>query len=176
VGVVRFAAGALALILSGGPSLAEEKEAVSREARDLATSIVAAHLHANDSESAEGQALRIELVEVQALYRRTLADSARGEDSGALQTLGAECQRLRPAVSRHADVAGARPGSDWPRIQAALAKLCSARDELAKPTAAAAKRATATSLLQESDRAMDAAAAPTAPTIRLLSPDRSRPR
>jgi len=171
----RLVVALVAVVLDSGPIGAEPRAPIRRDAQDVATLITRAHLSAEASEDPADRQLRLDLVNVQKLLRQTLADAIGARDSGALETLGAECRRLRPEILRRAQAAS-RVAEGWQRIDAAFSELCAKRDELATATDAASKGAIAAPLLERIEGTYDPTRAREAPTIRLPTPERaSRP-
>jgi hypothetical protein len=161
----------LVLFLAPLVASAEESTPIGRDARDVATAIVRAHLSAAASVDHAEQQLRMELIMAQKLLRRAIDDAARGRDSGALQILGAECQRLRPEVGERTRGSSTAAREGWVRIDAALAELCAEQGKLAAAGEPSRKHALGAALRERVERVHDPLAAQETPVIRLPSPD-----
>jgi hypothetical protein len=162
---IRIVFATLVLLLGSSSSSAESRAPIRRDAREVATLIARAHLGVAASEDPADRQLRTELVMVQELLRRALTDVARGEDSGALATLGAECDRLRPEVAHRALAPSGPARESWARIGAALTELCGLQGQIAASTEPSSRRARSEALLERMDRAYDPLRARETPTI-----------
>lgn len=171
----RRLATALLTTLLAGVALAQSRDPVPHQARDVATLITRAELGTGRGESPENRLLRVELIAVQKLFRQALLDATQRTDSGALAILGAECERLLPRVPVVPQVPSEAIPEDWQRIGGALALLCTKRNELTALTDPTAKAALAEPLLERVDRFLESSQKRVGPTIRFPEPLELRP-
>jgi hypothetical protein len=149
-----------------GAALAQPRDPVQGQARDVATLIGRAELGAGRVESPENWRLRAELSVFQRLLQQALIDATEGTESGALAILGAECQRLLPRVRAVTEAQSGASIGDWERIASGLTQVCAKRDELSAAADPGAKRALAQPLLERVRRAPDPSRKRVGPTIR----------
>lgn len=174
---MRVATLAIAAALATLPSAVHPEQGGSElnDSRGVASSILRAHLRSNDAQDRADHRVRLELAAAHGLLRRVLVDATEDGDSGALQILRAECQRLRPEVDARAASDGSR-SSEWSRVRAALEEVCGLAAQLVGTPSPQRRSDLASPMLKRMHRAGGDGLLRAPPTVHLPKRRRSESR